>query len=147
MEVLPLRPLHLAARQHQSVAAPKQIGGTAKKARVATAVAKIAAAAGTLIRAAGEATVVKSSAGVGPRLAGRASAITVVPLGTAAGAVVSRAVELLALWVDAMNRPDRIAAEWHLHHGATQSLNTATGAMTGATTAGAEPAMRGCNSY
>ena len=145
VEVLSLRPLHLAARQHQSGAARKQTGGVAKKTRVATAVARIAAVAGTLTRAAGEATVVKISAEVEVHPAERASAITAVPLGTAAGVDVSRAVELLALRVDAMNHPDRIAAEGHLHHGATQSLNTATVAVTGVTTAGAEPAMRGCN--
>ena len=147
MEVLPLRPLHLAARQHQSGVVRKQTGGAAKKTRVATAVARIAAVAGTLTRAAGEATVVKISAEVEVHPAERASAITAVPLGTAAGAVVSRAVGLLALRVDATNHPDRIAAEEHLHHGATQSRNTATAAVAGVTTGGADPAMRGCNSY
>ena len=141
MEVLPLRLLHLAAgkHHHRSGVARMQTGEAAKRTRVATAAGTIAAAAGTLIRAAGEATVVKSSAGVGPRQAGRASAITVVPLGTAAGAVVSRAVELLALRVDATSHPDRTAAEAHLHHGAKQSRSTATAVPVGEMTGDVEP--------
>ena len=166
MEVLPLRPLHLAARQHQSGAARKQTGGVAKKTRVATAVAKIATAAGTpireagevtvarsavvaetLIKAAGEATVVKISAGAVQRPAGRASETTAVPRGTAAEVVASRAVGLLVLRVDVTNRQGRIAAEAHPPHAAKKSRRTATAAETEGTTGVADPAMRGCNSY
>ena len=168
MEVLPLRLLRLAVRQHQSGAALRETGGTAKKAvvKIAAVVTKIATAAGTLIRAVDVATVVKSaeaaetlakaaggttagkiSAGAARLPAGRASGTTEVPRGTAAEAVASRAVGLLVLRVDVTNRQGRSAAEAHPPLAEKKSRRTTTAAEAKGTTGVADPAMRGCNSY
>ena len=124
-----------------------QTAEAAKILRVARAAETSDTAAGTNVKAAGEATAVKDGASVEKNPAGRASVIMAVPHGTAVAAVESRAVGLLALRVDATMRHGHTAAAAHLHPGARKSRSTAMDVLAGGTTGDAESAMRAANSY